>query len=110
MAWLATVARNRSIDRLRQSRRSKPEGPPPADDAIADSAPDAAAALMAKEEDARLRFCLDLLEGQTRAAIREAFFTGLTYDQLARNLGVPLGTMKSRIRRGLAALRECLES
>ncbi|MFN3510647.1 MAG: sigma factor-like helix-turn-helix DNA-binding protein, partial [Tsuneonella troitsensis] len=42
--------------------------------------------------------------------IREAFFGGFTYADLADRLGVPLGTMKSRIRRGLAQLKVCLEA
>ena len=43
------------------------------------------------------------------AAIRAAFMDGLTYEDLAERAGVPLGTMKSWIRRGLAKLRACLE-
>ena len=57
----------------------------------------------------RLSGCLDELETRQSAAIRSAFMDGLTYEELAERAGVPLGTMKSWIRRGLAKLRECLE-
>jgi RNA polymerase sigma-70 factor (ECF subfamily) len=49
------------------------------------------------------------LEARASQAIRAAFLDGLTYEALAEREGVPLGTVKSWIRRGLAKLRECLE-
>uniref|UniRef100_UPI00331B2A3E sigma factor-like helix-turn-helix DNA-binding protein n=4 Tax=Pseudomonadota TaxID=1224 RepID=UPI00331B2A3E len=48
------------------------------------------------------------LEDRPRRAIRAAFFDGLTYSQLAEAMAVPLGTLKSWVRRGLIQLRECL--
>ncbi len=65
--------------------------------------------LEARDEHARLDDCLEELEERQRAAIRAAFLDGLTYDELARRSEVPLGTMKSWIRRGLMKLRACLE-
>ena len=53
--------------------------------------------------------CVDELEQRTSAAIRSAFFDGLTYSELAQRSNVPLGTMKSWIRRGLMRLKACLE-
>jgi RNA polymerase sigma-70 factor (ECF subfamily) len=78
-------------------------------DAVADSAPLAADVLESMQENKRLYSCLEELEQRQSAAIRAAFMDGLTYDELAQRTGVPLGTMKSWIRRGLAKLRACLE-
>ncbi|CAL8478713.1 protein of unknown function (plasmid) [Caballeronia sp. S22] len=62
-----------------------------------------------QQERLRLEHCLDRLEPQQKSAIREAFFTGATYSELAQRLAVPLGTMKSWIRRSLMQLKTCLE-
>jgi RNA polymerase sigma factor (sigma-70 family) len=107
ITWLATLARNRSIDRLR-ARRS------PSDDLdaaveIADDGPSAFDVIEQSEDAARLAHCLDELEERARSMIRSAFFDGATYAELAEREAVPLGTMKSWIRRGLLRLRGCLE-
>ena len=75
---------------------------------IEDGAPDAEEILCSEEDHDRLRRCLDALQDDHRRSIRLAFFRGLTYSELARQVGVPLGTMKSWIRRGLASLKGCL--
>ena len=62
------------------------------------------------EQQARLGVCLGELEEKASQAIRSAFLDGLTYEQLAERMSVPLGTMKSWIRRGLLKLRACLEA
>lgn len=109
ITWLVAIARNRAIDRLRSSSpanllRDIDEVPE-----ISDSAPTAIARLETNEEHQRLAECLDELEPRHAGAIRSAFFEGATYDELAQRLNVPLGTMKSWIRRSLMRLRECLE-
>lgn len=107
MTWLVTLARNRAIDRLRQHRET------PLDEAAAETIPDdnptPAAAAEASEERARLERCMERLEAQQRGAVREAFFSGATYSELAERLSVPLGTLKSWIRRSLMQLKTCLE-
>lgn len=107
MTWLITLARNRTIDRLRQHREA------PLDEAqaleIPDDAPSPAALAESSQERQRLEQCLDKLEAPQRSAIREAFFSGATYSELAARLRVPLGTMKSWIRRSLMQLKVCLE-
>ena len=65
--------------------------------------------LFRSQEQERLKSCLDEIEERQSLAIRAAFMGGFTYEELAERSGVPLGTMKSWIRRGLAKLRECLE-
>ncbi|SAL66137.1 sigma-24 (FecI-like) [Caballeronia arvi] len=107
MTWLTTLARNRTIDRMRQHRdellgeNDAPE--------IVDESPTPAVAAESNEERRRLEQCLDRLEPQQKRVIREAFFTGATYGELAQRLAVPLGTMKSWIRRSLMQLKTCLE-
>ena len=75
-----------------------------------DPAAPAWAALEADDDARRLNHCLEGLEPKQASAIRTAFFDGLTYDALARQLDVPLGTVKSWIRRGLAGLKACLDT
>ncbi|OYY69985.1 MAG: RNA polymerase subunit sigma [Sphingomonas sp. 28-63-12] len=107
ITWLATIARNRAIDwhRARGNRASIP-----IDDApdIADDRPIASETMIVDDESRRLHLCLDALEDRQRLAIRTAFFDGLTYAELADRQGVPLGTMKSWVRRGLQRLKECV--
>jgi RNA polymerase sigma factor (sigma-70 family) len=109
ITWLATIARNRAIDwhRAQAVRRATPiEDAPP----ILDEAPLASETMLADEATHRLHGCLDGLESRQREAIRTAFFDGVTYAELAERQRVPLGTMKSWVRRGLAKLKECLEA
>jgi RNA polymerase sigma-70 factor (ECF subfamily) len=109
ITWLVAIARNRSIDRLRAGGPARSSAPIEAAEAIPDPAPIAVETLEAMQENRRLYTCLDELEQRQSAAIRAAFLDGLTYEQLAELSGVPLGTMKSWIRRGLAKLKACLE-
>ncbi len=107
ITWLATIARNRAIDwrRAQGVRRSTT-----LDDApdIADPQLSAEQTLLADETTRRLIGCLDGLDQPQRDAIRTAFFDGITYAELAIARAVPLGTMKSWVRRGLARLKDCL--
>ena len=108
ITWLATIARNRAIDwqRAQTVRRASPiEDAPP----ILDTAPLASDVLLEAESTHQLHACLDSLEERQRAAIRTAFFDGVTYAELAEREAVPLGTRKSWVRRGLARLKACLE-
>ncbi len=109
IAWLATFARNRAIDRLRVGKVRR--GAVPVDEALAlpDGDPAADEMLIDAERSARVHTCLDTLDDPQRGAIRTAFLDGATYAELAERDGVPLGTMKSWIRRGLARLRDCME-
>ncbi|MCO6057252.1 sigma-70 family RNA polymerase sigma factor [Pseudomonas sp. MOB-449] len=107
ITWLAMVARNKAIDRLRAATQRHHEplellepvsGAQRIEDTVA-----------LDVERRRLDRCLGSLEEKQRAAIRTAFFDGCTYEDLAQRSGVPLGTLKSWIRRGLLRLKECLE-
>ncbi len=110
ISWLATFARNRAIDRLRSGKARRSAVPESEAAPIADASPLAEAMLIDAEREARVHGCLDTLDETPRDAIRTAFFEGRTYAELAENMGVPLGTMKSWIRRGLAKLKACMEA
>lgn len=107
ISWLAAMARNRAIDRIRSSGRRKQE-PIELAAGIADGAPTAPELIEQGQESGRLQNCLGELEQRQSQAIRAAFFDGFTYSELAERTGVPLGTMKSWVRRGLLRLKECL--
>ena len=109
ITWLATIARNRSIDRLRQIGPRRLDRPVEDVAELADDRDDGFAALQSRQEAGRLHECLASLEERARGAIAEAFFSGRTYPELAVEAGLPLGTMKSLVRRGLLKLRQCLE-
>lgn len=110
ISWLATFARNRAIDRLRTGKVRG--GAVPVEEAapLPDEAPLADSLLIDAERRAQIHTCLSTLDEKARTHIRAAFFEGLTYAQLADAADVPLGTMKSWIRRGLQKLRACLEA
>ena len=108
IAWLSSIARNRAID-WRRSNRATGAEPIEAGAEIADEGLSARDRLLLDEEAQQLLGALDRLEPRTRAAIRSAFFDGLTYVELAARAGVPLGTMKSWVRRGLLRLRDDLD-
>lgn len=103
--WLYTITRNRVVDRWRR------KGGLVEDDGFD------LAVLEAPELDdgdrataISVRRALDVLNPEQRSAIELAYFGGLTYQEAAERLDLPLGTLKSRIRAGLALLRERLET
>jgi RNA polymerase sigma-70 factor, ECF subfamily len=107
MSWLIAIMRNCTIDRLRR-RHVRPEGHAAPEEALRHAvAPDSAdrgAELRA------LRGCLDELEEKPRRAVVLAYLYGLSREELAEQLAVPVGTVKSWLRRSLDRLRRCLES
>ena len=107
ITWLATIARNSAIDWHRATGRVAYVGQKHAD-TIPDEVPLADEAIVADEESAMIHYCLEKLSEKENGAVRSAFFDGFTYAQLAEAAAIPLGTMKSRIRRALMKLRDCL--
>jgi RNA polymerase sigma factor (sigma-70 family) len=110
ITWLATIARNSAIDWRRSvaGRGARENLPEHAAFAVPDDSPRADQLVIAAERDDRLHHCLGELEDRTRSCIRSAFLDGSTYAELAERENIPLGTIKSWIRRGLLRLRDCL--
>ena len=108
MAWVITIARNRTIDWHRTNRRhfavQLDQAPQPVDDA-----PLASETLLRAERFSLLNICLDTLSEEARRPIRQAFYDGLSYREIARIANVPEGTMKSSIRRTLLRMRTSLK-
>jgi RNA polymerase sigma factor (sigma-70 family) len=109
ITWMVAIARNRSIDRLRSRAAGGRLEPIEAADVVSDPAPAALERVELAQQQQRLAHCLEELEARHATAIRAAFLDGATYEQLAARMNVPLGTMKSWIRRALLKLRACLE-
>ena len=112
LSWAVTLTRNRAIDRLRARRRKldlhEAAGREIGPDSEASGSPDALSGMSATETAGSLRTALTTLAADQRRAIELAFFSGMTQTEIALALGVPLGTIKARIRRGLLALRDSL--
>jgi RNA polymerase sigma-70 factor (ECF subfamily) len=108
-AWALTIAHRRAVDRVRseqaaaqrqaklarESERVFPEE-------------DVAEAVEGRLERQRLRRCMGGLTELQRESVTLAYYSGYTYQQVAELLGAPLGTVKTRMRDGLARLRDCL--
>ena len=109
ITWLATLARNRALDRFRVRK------PIPILNFDRESrkvlCEDAGAleVLIERQEHERLELCLRELDARFQDPIRGAFLTGATHREVADNQAVPLGTIKSRVRRGLLILRARLQ-
>jgi RNA polymerase sigma factor (sigma-70 family) len=105
--WLYTILRNRSLNILRNESRTELSS----DDAQFDRPSeddDPETVVMKLGEATRLRACLEKLEPARRKAIVMAYSSGLSHGELAGRLNLPLGTIKSWIRRGMQTLKECL--
>jgi len=102
--WIFTIARNRSIDALRKQRRPEPEdltwGP--------EAEPDQADAMALQEESDQLARAMSELPEKQRILIERAYFGDLSHSEIAAETGLPLGTIKSRIRLALERLRHAM--
>jgi RNA polymerase sigma-70 factor (ECF subfamily) len=100
-AWLAVIARNRSIDLLRQRRPTEP-----CEDVVLESGTNLASEVERNTMMTKVRGVLRNLPQEQQTSLELAFFQGLTHAEIAERTGDPLGTVKTRIRAGLAALRK----
>jgi RNA polymerase sigma-70 factor (ECF subfamily) len=101
LAWLCTIARTRAIDRLRRRvARREQVGDPYA----------AVTGPPRSEELFAVRKALDGISPDQRRALELAYYDGLTHSEIARKVGAPLGTIKTRIRTALTRLRDTLGS
>lgn len=102
--WIFTIARNRRIDMLRRDKRPEPEDLPWGPEAE----PDQEDALAMRQETAQLAEALRSLPEAQRMMIERAYFHDLSHSEIADATGLPLGTIKSRIRLALERLRHTL--
>ena len=108
VGWIMNQARSRAIDRLRFEGRKKRTNPH-ADDPLPVAAErDPQEALDVRERACLLRQALTVLRPEERQVIETAFFSELTYSEVAARLNQPLGTVKTRVRSGLEKLRQAL--
>lgn len=99
--WVFTIARNRRIDLVRRERRPEPEDLPWGPEAD----PDQEDAIALQQETERLGEALTRLSQAQREMIERAYFGELSHSEIAEETGLPLGTIKSRIRLALERLR-----
>lgn len=104
-AWLSRVTRNRVLDVLRSRGNRPTEEIPvdlPAESAIED-------VVFSRIDAQRITSVLGSLSDEQRVPIEMGFFAGVTHEEIARRTGIPLGTIKTRIRAGLRRMREALQ-
>jgi RNA polymerase sigma-70 factor (ECF subfamily) len=102
--WIFTIARNRRIDVIRKERRPEPEdltwGP--------EAEPDQEDVLALQQESEKLAVALATLPEKQRKLVEQAYFGDLSHSEIAAQTGLPLGTIKSRIRLALDRLRHAM--
>jgi RNA polymerase sigma-70 factor (ECF subfamily) len=103
ITFVAMIARRTLIDRRRKQSRRPAPGPLP--ESIYAATPDPSESLEQADEAARAAGALAALEGDQRRVLMLSIYQGLTYDQIARATGLPLGTVKTHARRALIRLR-----
>ncbi len=115
LPWMVRVARNCAIDRLRARRVRAAVNTPAADlDSVEATVPDTSIqtpedSVLIAERRQTLSDALAGLPGEQRQLIEAAFFDGYTHSELAQRFGLPVGTVKTRIRLGMLAMRKRLE-
>jgi RNA polymerase sigma-70 factor (ECF subfamily) len=105
LAWMVTIARYCAIDLMRRERMTLVS-----DDAIAEVADETSGEPGGLEKPNNFDHCIGQLNDNTRQCLTLAFVEGRSHDEIARLTTNPLGSVKSWIRRGLLALKDCLSS
>lgn len=108
LAWMMTIARYRTLDLIR-SRNARPIGGDDHLDHVEDTRSGPLDESLRRSGSAQLTGCLEQLSEAQRDSILLAYYRGFTHDELSAALSTPIGTVKSWIRRGLMALKRCLE-
>lgn len=104
-AWIGRITRNKCLDVLREKARH------PADELVQDvvSGESVDSTAFARLDAATVQNALDRIPPEQRSLIELAYFGGMTHQRIAEKTGVPLGTVKTRIRTGLQRLRQALD-
>lgn len=112
MAWLGLIVRSRSLDSLRRRAAERSHLTQELDETLADTlegdSPDPLDTSLASQQAWALHQCLGQLEHKQREVISLAYLRDLSHGELSERLALPLGTVKTWIRRGLDKLRDCM--
>lgn len=106
-AWIFTIARNQRIDAFRRKRPAFDENDPAF---VKDDVAPADKELEEKQDAERLRKAMDTLPPEQLDVLKRAFFDDVSHSKIAEDMGIPLGTVKSRIRLAFEKLRMSLEA
>lgn len=112
MTWMATIVRNRALDVLRRSHEHADIDGQQFDSAVASALEDPQSnpidKLLLGAEAKALAYCMSLLEGSHRQVLAMAYYHDLSHTDVAQQMSLPVGTVKTWIRRSLERLRTCL--
>ncbi|MDD0809963.1 sigma-70 family RNA polymerase sigma factor [Curvibacter sp. RS43] len=112
LAWMGLIVRSRALDLLRRRNAERTPLTDPLDEVIEDTlegdSPDPLHSADASQQARALQQCLNQLKGPQREVLSLAYLRELSHSELAEQLKLPLGTIKSWIRRGLEQLRMCM--
>lgn len=112
MAWMGVIVRSRSLDFLRRRQTERVDIAQELDDqmgeTLAGNATDPMDAAEVSQQATALHQCLSQLDNKQREVVSLAYMRDLSHNELAAQLRLPLGTVKTWIRRGLAQLRQCM--
>ncbi len=108
VSWMARIARNHAIDAMRRHMRARTM-----DLELVSELPDTSATpheiVVQEAQVLRVHAALERISGEQRRAIELAFFEGMSHPEIAEHLGLPMGTVKTRIRRGMQRLKILLQ-
>lgn len=107
LGWMVTITRNRSIDLLRKRGEAR-LNPDDAELLEDDTLPDPFTTTARSRDLNALLKCLERLDQVSQKCVLLAYYYGYTHEEIAAGVSSPVGTVKSKIRRGLKRLRECL--
>lgn len=108
MSWMMTIARYRTLDLMRARKVRQADG----EDALAGVADGRAGPLessITSDSKRALAGCIDELSADQRDCLLLSYYRGMTHEELSTTMSTPVGTIKSWVRRGLQALKRCLE-
>lgn len=115
LTWMAAIVRNRALDFLRRQKAGASDGSAMTtewtdtlDEVIAGDERDPAESALLSEQAKRLAICMSRLDASQRQAVALAYLRDQSHSEIAEQLAVPLGTIKSWVRRGLEKLKICM--
>ena len=108
MTWMSAIVRNRALDHLRRVSKQETEWSDALDDTLPANEADPSDQMLMSQEARQLAICMGRLEANQRQAVALAYLRDQSHSEVADVLKVPLGTVKSWIRRGLEKLKTCL--